>query len=173
MTKINLEFKKVILDTNILITVFSDIGKQVRKKTDFYSKELGDLFRDSKCKVLLPTVVISEFFNKFMKEEFKRARDNGLVLNNMKEFRRTEQYKESLKLLRVNILPKFLKKCVFLSDSGLSTGEIEGLLSKASDADFTDLVIAALANKHGAQIMSDDKDILSLVNHRNVIYYQS
>ena len=71
----NFESTDIILfDTNIWIYLFYPLGDFKQKVSAKYS-EIYKKILMKKCKIIVPTLVISEFFNVCLKFEFSRYQD--------------------------------------------------------------------------------------------------
>ena len=89
---------KIVIDTNILINIFTPYNIMYNKKTQELYSNLWVKLNKAKCNLLISSVQISEFINRCIRIEFElyKKNKNQERLNYKKDYRPTDDYKEKM-----------------------------------------------------------------------------
>lgn len=156
---------KIIIDTNILIKEFWPLAAA----TDNKYTAVWEKIRDSKATLLLTSTQISEFINRCLRIQFEiYQKAQGVTLSYKRDYRETTDYKETmaavLEIIKADILPRFT--CI--SDRFDELNQ-KNLFSEGYSYDFNDAILAEIAKKEKAFILTDDGDFSNFAKKLNII----
>ncbi|RGJ30454.1 type II toxin-antitoxin system VapC family toxin [Fusobacterium varium] len=148
----------ILLDTNVWIYLFYPLGsygKSISAKYSSFYKEILKL----KCTIIVPAIVVSEFFNTCIKFEFAIFKDSDPVKyqNFKKDFRGTVEYVSVVQKLTETIKSSVLKNSLLINDC-FNEMKIESILSSDQEFDFNDKALIEICKKYNAKILTHDKD---------------
>ena len=151
--------EKIILDTNVLINIFTPYNNAYNDKLQkSYGNLWGKLIK-KKCSLLVSSVQISEFINRCIRIEFDLyKREIGKNdMNFKREYRSTEDYMEKMKyildIMQNDILPNF----TFISDDFNEMNK-DNIFKYGFSYDFNDSLLVEIVKKNNAILITDDAD---------------
>lgn len=150
--------KKYIVDTNILLYAYGNGNINKSKSKERLSIVLANAL-DCNCDVFIPSIVMSEYINRFHRDYFnKNMKKYGWKSNEYKtKYRNSEKFKENNEFLYRNINDNFISRFKLISDS-FEEVSITNIISLNDNQDFNDNLIIHIANKNNLYIISDDID---------------
>lgn len=148
---------KYLVDTNILLYLYGNSSFKVKdnKKEELSTKFCRAL--DLKCDVYVPAIVISEFINRYHKNEFNKMKEKSKNLQYKKDYRNTERFIKNNKFIINTVRETILDRCKLINDN-FSNVDIEKIFSENDNQEFNDNLIIDIANKNGLYLISADID---------------
>jgi len=150
------EFKtedELFLDTNIWLLVF---GPQNPGdwRVEAYSQALAKILT-AQCQIYIDVLIVSEFINTYARVKWGVL---GRPHGNFKRFRNSPDFKPIAQDIAADV-GRVLRHCSRV-ESGFKTLDINGLITEyaAGDSDFNDQMIAALCQRKGLKLVTDDAD---------------
>lgn len=145
---------RIIVDTNILIYVYCPINSEAKEEIVSHYSMMLDKIRKSGASVFINSLIVSEFFNVWVRLDFKRS---GLT-NYKNEYRSSDRFKTLQKRI-FKELDKFLKNFnVTKIDDNFSTMNLITMYQTFPESDFNDLVIVHNALFYNCKILTEDGD---------------
>ena len=144
---------ELLLDTNIWLFVYAP-QKPRNKKVEVYSRALANILA-AKSRIYIDVLIVSEFINTYAKLQWNVM---GKPHRDFKQFRKSHDFKPIAKDIADNI-KRVLGLCSRV-ENGFETLDIDGLITEyaGGDSDFNDQVIAALCQRRGLKLVTDDGD---------------
>ena len=156
-----------MLDTNILIKILypSMNDRETEPYENLYAKIMA-----TKSKLLISSIQISEFINRCIRFQFALYidSDSNKQLNFKKDYRGTENYKNSmtaiLDIINSDIIPNY----IFIDD-GFSKMQSEKIFRYGFSYDFNDSLLLEIASQHHAMLVTDDRDFANYSSDVKII----
>lgn len=146
----------IMFDTNIMIDLFYPVN--FSRRTNPYEKVYMDI-RKKGSRLIISSVQISEFINKCIRIRFDLYNVNN-DKNFKKDYRNTDDYKNNmnaiLEIINHDIIPNF----VFIDD-GFTEMQNEKIFRYGASYDFNDALIAEIAKKNNAYLVTQDGDFFN------------
>lgn len=156
------EDDKFIFDCNVLMYVFYTFGDYNVDVMDSYKTLFNDVATRNKC-ICFPAVLISEFSNTFIRNEYRRyLHENSLNQYSCKfkqSYRTTIEYKETVAEVSdiVNNQLLSLPSAIVCNDQFASMN-IRSLYDNENQFDFNDRYYGELSRLNNYYIVTNDKD---------------
>lgn len=159
---------RIVVDTNILVNVLWPVysGNSFKYQT-IWEK----LINSDNVELLLSSIQISEFINRCIRLQFELYKDSHSTADKFgfkSDYRGTEDYCQTmsaiLEIVKGDILPRFT--CINDKFDEINKDE---LLSLGFSYDFNDGMLAQLAKREKAYMLTDDKDFLNFAQSLNII----
>ncbi len=149
------------IDTNIWFCLFYPTGNIPSHIVAIYSKLFLEILK-AKSTIIVPNLVLSEFFNRYLKNEhyLLDKLNPGKFVDYKKDFRGSLEYKNAVITIKNIVENKILKFSSKVNDSFESI-DLNNILIAEQDYDFNDLYFLELSTKHNAYIITNDKDFLN------------
>lgn len=150
--------ENVVIDTNILIKQFYPTFYETASDIDEIFKKL----QKEKCNILLSSIQISEFINRYIRFCFDLYKSSigNQSLDFKTGYRSTEDYTNSmndiLDILNTEVIPI----CTCIND-GFDRMNGDNLYRYSFSYDFNDALIVELARINEATIITNDHDFLN------------
>lgn len=159
--------RPVVFDTNILIYLFGHILPQNNTLQEVYSSLYKELIIN-KMKLIITDICILEFVNHIIKKDFRYyCLNNGIAIEQsnekifFKQFKNTEEGKESINYIESTIKNKILKY-FNLENINIKVENITNSFLYLSKCDFNDLLIASLCKEKNYILCTNDHDFFDL-----------
>ena len=147
-------------DTNVWFYIYYPMGDYEQNLAAEYSRLLKQI-REVKAQIVITSLVLSEFYNRCLRNEFYQLRNQRQLASEMKfkEFRSTELCKTKA-METIEIIKNILKAAHPLDDhfSGLEQGQ---LFNQLEESDFNDKYHMVLAGNCGLKIVTHDRDFFT------------
>ncbi|MDC0932708.1 type II toxin-antitoxin system VapC family toxin [Arcobacteraceae bacterium] len=149
--------KKVFIDTNILIFLFSpySMSREYDTQKETYSEVLG-LLMEYKSKLYINSIVISEFINVSLKLDFNKNFNKNDDKDFKKDYRGSKPYKCTLNSILVQ-LKQILKICDKIDDDFKQFNVLDEF-TENTNLDFNDVLIADTVIHNKLEILTNDQD---------------
>lgn len=160
---------KYILDACVLLYIFFTLGGYEKSLVRQYSTFYSNIVK-SNAKILLSINLLSEFFNRFLKLEYKiYLKENGYESSSFtyKQYRKTDNFLDVIKELNEIFTYQLLPYSEFITHD-INEEIIIKSLNSSNVLDFNDVIYACSSEKYSAPIVTHDKDYFSLDNSMNV-----
>lgn len=153
--------KDIFLDTNIWIYLFCPLSKSQESIVKKYSRAFSRLIQ-SNNKLYTDITVLSEFINRYQRLAFyiyKTNNNKGKNFDFKKDYKRTDDFKETLQLISSTVRNKILKK-MSVANPQYKKKDIETLIGNLEDRsiDFNDLHIETLCKEKNLILLTHDGD---------------
>ena len=157
--------KIFLFDANIWIALcWPDYQHFSTNHSDLISTFLDKCIK-MKCKILLPSIVVSEIINRIFRNEHKLYSQNNHPLN-YKDFRKTTAATDVIKDIRT----VFLSQLIRLEERGVIEKiedsffefSISTALEQLNQIDFNDLLILEICKKQDIYLVTNDSDLLKM-----------
>lgn len=163
-----LEDDLFILDCNVLMYVFYTYGGYKNKLMKPYKTFFNKIAVKSQS-VLITSVLLSEFINSYIKNEYIRyLRENNLrtdQFNFKRDYKPTSEYKETIKEISDIIINQLLAlPSVVLCDNDILGLNIKDMFLNENTFDFNDRYYGELARNKDCYIVTNDSDFMSINN---------
>ena len=144
---------ELLLDTNIWLFVYGP-QKPGNNKVATYSQALANILA-ANSRIYIDVLIVSEFINAYARLKWNVM---GKPRGDFKQFRKSQDFKPIAQDIADDI-KRVLNHCSRV-ENGFETLDIEGLIAEyaGGDSDFNDQVIAALCQKKGLKLVTDDSD---------------
>lgn len=151
------EGRNIFFDTNVYIFVDGNDSRPVSK---IYSNYYWEIVRSKNNTIIMNDYIISEFFNRCCKDQYKLELDNELTNLPYKQWRKLPDSIEILETIRDSIL-HFLGDAQFVQACSTDT-KINDILHEAAKGslDFSDLMINAQCQTNKYILVTDDADYI-------------
>ncbi len=156
---LSLKNKKILLDANIWIYIFCEIGESSTFYVNKYSKGFFILLK-SKNKIYTDLTILSEFINRYLRIAFfnYKKREKLGAFDYKKDYRRTTDYEEAWTTVCDIVRNKILSKSKIVN-SEYDLSSIKKLLRKDQfGTDFNDNHIVNLCENENMFLMTNDAD---------------
>jgi len=155
-----IEGEQFFLDANVWLHLFCPIGDYKRDTVDKYNKFFLKL-KTKKARIYTSLMVLSEFFNAYMRIEFKMLQDtdSAKYIYFKKDYRSTKDYEDLANDVCRLMKNKIIKSSIRIDD-GFSKVNIEEVLNCGTSYDFNDNCYAILCKSQKIKIVTNDKDFL-------------
>lgn len=156
----------ITLDSNILIKLLypAMYGNNSLPYENLYSKILA-----AHSKLIISSIQISEFVNRCIRFQFELYKSSiGDNIEFKKDYRDTEDYRESmaaiLDIITADILPNF----TFINDN---FGNMQGekIFKYGFSYDFNDAILIEIANQNNAILITDDRDFANYSTNVSIV----
>lgn len=154
----------LIMDTNILIKILYPVNykNNFQAYEEIYSKAI-----ESKSKMLISSIQISEFINTCIRLQFNLYRD-GQDMDFKKDYRSTEDYRNNMKAI-LEIIEHDILGNFTLIDDNITSMKQEALFIYGFSYDFNDAFLVELARINNAQLITDDMDFANYSSKINIV----
>jgi predicted nucleic acid-binding protein len=144
---------ELLLDTNIWLFVYGP-QKPSNRKVATYSRALANILA-ANSRIYIDVLIVSEFINAYARLKWNVM---GKPHGDFKRFRKSQDFKPIAKDIADDI-KRVLNHCSRV-ENGFETLDIDGLIAEyaGGDSDFNDQVIAALCQRRGLKLVTDDGD---------------
>lgn len=144
---------ELFLDTNIWLFVYGP-QKPGSYKTAIYSQALAKILA-AQCRIYIDVLIVSEFINAYARLKWNVM---GKPHAEFKRFRKSQDFKPIAEDIAADVW-RVLKHCARI-ENGFATMDPAELINKfaSGDSDFNDQVIAALCQRKGLKLITDDGD---------------
>lgn len=148
----------LFFDANIWFYLFATIGnykqQYVNKYSNFFAKAIKN-----QSKILVSSHIISEFFNRYLRTEFKKLQNKNSNRYNdfKKDFKPTRRHKDSMNFIKNVVQDKILKYANTINDN-FDVLDLTKLFYNLENHDFNDKYYAELAKYKNFKIVTNDKD---------------
>jgi predicted nucleic acid-binding protein len=144
---------ELLLDSNIWLFVYGP-QKPGNLKVATYSQALANILA-ANSRIYIDVLIVSEFINTYARLKWNVM---GKPRGDFKRFRRSQDFKPIAKAIADDI-KRVLSHCTRV-ENGFETLDIDGLIAEYAegDSDFNDQVFAALCQKKGLKLVTDDGD---------------
>ena len=150
--------ENVLIDTNVLIRQFFPTYFEANNDIDEIFKRL----RNAKSTILLSSVQISEFINRYIRIQFNYYKgikgDNGLDFKT--DYRSTEDYSKHMENILDILTTEVLPICTCINDK-FNEMDSSRLYNYGFSYDFNDALIAEIARLYNATLITNDHDFLN------------
>jgi len=148
------ERDRLFIDANVWLSIFSPLAIQEPKLEHIYSRALS-LIKAVGASAYTDTHVLSEFVNRFAREEHKSS---GARKRKFKEFRQSNDFKEVAKEIGLQV-KKIAIFATVISNS-ITNSDILALMHEFENgnADFNDQVIITICRQNGFTVITHDGD---------------
>lgn len=148
-----------IVDTNILLYLYGDsrlITENKKIKSMAYKFNVA---LDNGCKVYVPSMVISEFINRYHKLEFNqiKKKNSSRKLDYKKDYRNSHIFIENNKFIINTVKNTILDRCKLISDD-FENANINAIFSENENQEFNDNLLIDIANRNNLYLISADID---------------
>ncbi|MBU0701452.1 PIN domain-containing protein [bacterium] len=149
---------KFFLDANIWMYLFCPIGDYGKDTVTKYSAFLKKAIQ-SKSPIFISSLVLSEFFNAYVRLEFNILKSNApLRYQDFKrDFRKTDDYQRLMVDIKTTVKTQILKVSKRVDDN-FSNMNLEGLFDNIDQSDFNDNYYLTMANLEKFKIVTNDYD---------------
>ena len=161
---------ELFFDTNIWLFLFGQLAGHKKDRQKEYSK-LFEKALQKKCPIFITSMIISEFANVILRDEFKKwSRDsNKINLKYKDDFVGTEAYKEKVKAVKIQLnkilsLPNIVKQ-----PDSFNSLSLENVLSDFGTADFNDAYINEIVNNRNLILVTDDGDFEKIFTGKKLV----
>jgi predicted nucleic acid-binding protein len=159
--------KKVILDTNVLISLYDGITAEEIKVAEDYSDFIF-LLTEHSIKILLCDIQLSEIFNLIVRRSYQIHKKTHNKNLSYKEYRKTDEYLRCLKDVAY-LFNRQLKPVSILDGHCTTYDDLDNFFVQ-SQVDYVDFYLTEFANKHSVSIITHDRDFL-FANTRDTKIY--
>lgn len=144
---------ELLLDTNIWLFVYGS-QKPGDKKVATYSQALSRILT-ANSRIYIDVLIVSEFINTYARLKWNVM---GKPRGDFKQFRKSQDFKPIAQDIAADIR-RVLKHCDRV-ENGFETLDINGLIAEyaGGGSDFNDQIIAALCQRRGLKLVTDDGD---------------
>jgi predicted nucleic acid-binding protein len=149
-----------LLDTNILIYLYSPISSYDEKNQEVAGKFLENCRRVNST-VVTTSSVLSEFFHvnlKLYHDSWSKEQTDSTAIHIKKHYRSTSHYQESVESIQAK-MNGILKICHRVDD-GFQNIDVDSVIQGCLHSEFYDSYFIEMANKNNWYIVSNDNDIL-------------
>jgi rRNA-processing protein FCF1 len=153
-----------LIDTNILMYIFSPIASYGEKKQESISKFI-ERCKNVKAGIVTTSFVVGEFFHVNLNMYYNNwcANQKDQIDFKLKDhYRPTQDYKESVEAINRSI--ELILKISDKFPDNFNNISLSNIASHCYHAEFTDSYLLELSNTKGWIIVSNDGD---LINHPN------
>lgn len=152
--------EQFFLDANIWLYLFCPIGGYRKDEVDKYNKFFLKL-KTKKARIYTSLMVLSEFFNAYMRIDFKilQISDPVKYKDFKKDYRTTNDYKILANQV-CSLMKNKISKSSIRIDDGFSMVNIEEILDCGTNYDFNDNCYAIICKPKKIKIVTNDKDFL-------------
>jgi len=144
---------ELLLDTNVWMFVYGP-QKPGNSKVETYSQALAKILM-AQCRIYIDVLIVSEFINTYARLQWNVM---GQPHGDFKKFRKSTDFKPIAQDIAADV-KRVLNHCSRV-ENGFETLDIEGLMAEyaVGDSDFNDQIIAALCQRKGLKLVTDDGD---------------
>ncbi len=159
---------RIVVDTNILISQLWPVNGGNSNK---YQKIWENITISKDVALILSSIQISEFVNRCIRMQFEIYKHEHPSESEFKfkaHYRETSDYKQSitaiLEIVKSDILPQFI--CV---DDKFDMMDKNKLFSEGFSYDFNDAMLAEIAKREKAYLLTDDGDFVNFIHDLEII----
>ncbi len=167
---------KLLFDTNIWMALcwpqYNSSTNQIKSDMDTQAVSFLTECINSKYKILLPAMVVSELINRIYRKEFQSYNKRHPDVN-IKEFRETNEGKDTLKdiaqVFSSQILKFQQKGYIQNVDDSFETISLLEAISGMTNLDFNDFIIVSICKAQEAVLVTNDSDFKAVQEDINII----
>lgn len=167
---------KLVFDTNIWLALcwpmYNSSTNQIKKDMDTAAVAFLKSCINSKYKVLLPAIIVSEIINRIYRVELAKYQKQHSGTS-LKEFRTTLEGKETTRdILQVIVsqICQFQRKGYIENiDDGFESFCLINAIKEIPNLDFNDSIIADICEKNSAWLVTNDSDFKAVQDKINII----
>jgi len=153
-----------LIDTNILMYLFSPISNYSEKKQEQISRFL-EISQNVNAGLITTSLVIGEFFHVNLGIYFNnwcKSQKDKVSFDLKKDYRPTEDFKDSVTAINRSI--ELILKITNKFSDNFSNINLSNVAQNCYQAEYTDSYLLELSNANSWMIVSNDNDLL---NHPN------
>lgn len=160
---------ELLLDANIWLLVYGP-QKPGDRRVAVYSQALNDMLA-AKSRIYIDVLIVSEFINAYARIKWRLF---SSTFPDFKQFRKSSHFQPIAQDIAAD-MKQVLRHCTPIAN-GFEALAIDDLLNTyaAGNSDFNDQVLAALCQKAGLKLVTDDADfkgrpIPIITDNRNLL----
>lgn len=171
----NLKNKKILLDTNIWIYLFCEIGAYNKRSVNLYSKAFFILLKSGNT-FYTDLIILSEFINRYLRIACAsyKEREHLPYIDFKKDYRITDDYKNAWETVCDIVRNSILSHSQIINASYESALITKLLKQDMTDTDFNDNHIVNLCQVEDLFLMTNDADFkntdLNVITENNVYW---
>ncbi len=149
--------REILFDTNVYL--FVD-GYDTRPVSKVYSNYYWQVVNDPSNKIVINDYILSEFFNRSCRDQYKLEVVNKTTSLSYKEFRKTNDFIQYMETIRDSCI-HFLEESKF-SVACKDNSDIDAILHEAAKGtlDFSDIIVNEHCTKDNLILVTDDYDYI-------------
>ncbi|WP_184549598.1 hypothetical protein [Mucilaginibacter sp. FT3.2] len=158
-----------LIDTNILMYLFSPIASYGEKKQEQISRFLQQS-KNIEAGLIVTSHILGEFFHVNLNiyfENWCKSQKDSIRFDLKKNYRPTSDFSDSVNAINSSI-SSILKLTERFNDNFNNTSMIN-IANHCHFSEFTDSYLLELSNQNGWIIVSNDNDLLNHPNRRNLL----
>ncbi len=148
---------KFFFDANIWLYLYCPMGNCRKTTIQNYDGFLKKVIQ-SKSRIFISSLILSEIFNRWLRLEFNMWKKHfSKYVDFKRDFRNTTKYKETVSLIKTTVLGKIIKIAKRIDDK-FNNISLDELFEQIEKFDFNDNYFLAMANLEDFKIVTDDSD---------------
>ena len=157
-----------MFDTNVWIYITIPGLSYDQTLAQIYSSFFGSI-RNSKAKILTSFVIISEFVNRYLKNELKKYNDKHHATITYKEFKQKEEYEDSYKYITNIVNDVILKNSIIVTTPEEIIEPESEVYNYNKNCDLNDNYIIELSKYYECFLVSSDRYMANSSANINVL----
>ena len=157
-----------LFDTNVWIYITIPALSYDQKLEQVYANFFGSI-RNSKAKILTSFVIISEFVNRFLRNELKNYNEKHGTKITYKEFKHKQEYEKSYKYITNIVNDVILKNSIIVTTPEEIVEQESDVYNYNENCDLNDNYIIELSKYYECFLVSSDKYMASASANINVL----
>lgn len=145
-----------LFDTNVWIYITIPGLSYDERLPQIYSNFFGYV-RSSKAKILTSFVIISEFVNRYLRNELKKYNDKYHTDLTYKEFKQKQEYEDSYKYITNIVNDVILKNSIIVTTPEEIVEQESGIYNYNKNCDLNDNYIIELSKYYECFLVSSDR----------------
>lgn len=145
-----------LFDTNVWIYITIPALSHDQTLEQVYTNFFGSI-RNSKAKILTSFVIISEFVNRFLRNELKNYNNEHKTQITYKEFKQKQEYENSYKYITNIVNDVILKNSVIVTTPEEIIEQESDVYNYNKNCDLNDNYIIELSKYYECFLVSSDK----------------
>ncbi|HZY35618.1 MAG TPA: hypothetical protein VFE53_03155 [Mucilaginibacter sp.] len=158
-----------LIDTNILMYLFSPIASYSEKKQEQISRFL-DTCRQIQAGLITTSFVLGEFFHVNLGmyyDNWCKIQKHQISFNFKDDYRPTDDFKDSVSAINRSI--ESILKITDKFPDNFNSVSLTNIATHCYNAEFTDSYLLELSNINGWIIVSNDSDLLKHPNRKHLL----
>ena len=147
-------------DNNIWMYLYCPLGSYNSKIVQDYSNFFEKILNVG-AKLYVSSLVLSEFYNSYSRLEFNIWKVGKGEKDYKKDFKPTDKFKETSKLINMSIESRILGVAKRINDEFINMS-IEDISLRCENLDFNDSYYVELAKKYNCKIVTNDRDFFTI-----------
>jgi predicted nucleic acid-binding protein len=159
----------LLLDANVWLLIYGP-QKPRDRRVIVYSTAFADML-SAKSRIYIDVLIVSEFINAYARIKWRL---DSSAFPDFKQFRKSNHFQSIAQDIAAD-MKQVLRHCTPIAN-GFESLAIDDLLTTyaAGNSDFNDQVLAALCQREGLKLVTDDADfggqnISIITNNRNLL----